>query len=269
MTSASASRGAGHFRRCAKDQVPIAGFEDPHQPPVSVAEALRADCRGGNGGSEYNKRTDLPQAQSDFAKAARKGRLAEAGHLVRKPLYYRNMTAFDNGDGAGAELHNHEMSKQSRDGNCASGLHHARAGDTQAQATLKKKADASKKRNYNLLDPEGVSPTVVTMPDDFVHYAEPRALTVREMAPVQSFDDDFVFRASDQPVAKRAVEVPQYTLVGNAVPLLWPRASIQNCSRKSNERVDSARAGCRGVIRSLGIQVALQELTKRQGVKSP
>ena len=88
------------------------------------------------------------------------------------------------------------------------------------------------KRNYNLLDPE-VSPTVVTMPDDFVHYAEPRALTVREMARLQSFDDDFVFQGKRSTGGeKRAVEVPQYTLVGNAVPPLMAKGIATELLKK-------------------------------------
>ena len=220
------------FVGARKDQLPISGFEDSHQPPVSVAEAL-ADLAGIGNGEVVQRYADLPQAQSDFAKAARKGRLAEAGHSVRKPLYYRNMAAFDNGDGAGAELHNHEMSKQSETVIARLDCIVQSGGYVEAQATLKKKGLTSKKRNYNLLDPEGVSPTVVTMPDDFVHYAEPRALTVREMARLQSFDDDFVFQGKRSTGGeKRAVEVPQYTLVGNAVPPLMAKGIATELLKK-------------------------------------
>ena len=80
-------------------------------------------------------------------------------------------------------------------------------------------------RNYTVLKPEGQSPTVVTMPDDFIHYLEYRALTVREMARLQSFDDSFVFQGKRQTGGdKRKSEIPQYTLVGNAVPPLMSRA---------------------------------------------
>lgn len=83
----------------------------------------------------------------------------------------------------------------------------------------------SDKRNYTVLNPEGQSPTVVTMPDDFIHYHAHRAMTVREMARLQSFDDSFVFQGKRQTGGeKRKEEIPQFTLVGNAVPPLMARA---------------------------------------------
>jgi DNA (cytosine-5)-methyltransferase 1 len=65
------------------------------------------------------------------------------------------------------------------------------------------------------------APTIMTLPDDFVHPLEPRTLTVREMARIQSFPDYFEFRAKETTGGKnRRIEVPQYTQVGNAVPPL-------------------------------------------------
>ena len=67
--------------------------------------------------------------------------------------------------------------------------------------------------------------TVTTMPDDYVHYASNRALTVREMARLQSFDDSFVFQGKRTTGGdRRKVETPQTTQVGNAVPPLMARA---------------------------------------------
>lgn len=80
------------------------------------------------------------------------------------------------------------------------------------------------------LDPDSASYTVVTLPDDFVHYKQHRILTVREMARLQSFDDTFVFygpRSSGgggKGNKKRNKELPQYTQVGNAVPPLMAKA---------------------------------------------
>ena len=76
-----------------------------------------------------------------------------------------------------------------------------------------------------MLDPLGQSPTVCTMPDDFIHYSACRPMTVREMARLQSFDDSFVFQGKRQTGGNnRQKEIPQYTLVGNAVPPLMARA---------------------------------------------
>lgn len=67
--------------------------------------------------------------------------------------------------------------------------------------------------------------TVLTLPDDFVHYREPRIHTVREFARFQSFPDSFVFRSKESTGShRRRIEVPQYTQVGNAVPPLLASA---------------------------------------------
>ncbi|HAX97878.1 MAG TPA: DNA (cytosine-5-)-methyltransferase [Candidatus Atribacteria bacterium] len=69
------------------------------------------------------------------------------------------------------------------------------------------------------------APTVMTLPDDLIHYAENRILTVREMARLQSFDDKFRFIGKRTTGGKlRKKECPQYTLVGNAVPPLLAEA---------------------------------------------
>ncbi len=95
----------------------------------------------------------------------------------------------------------------------------------QTRDKLKSAGLATDKRNYTVLDPKGQSPTVVTMPDDFIHYSAYRAMTVREMARLQSFDDSFVFQGKRQTGGeKRKEEIPQFTLVGNAVPPLMARA---------------------------------------------
>lgn len=94
-----------------------------------------------------------------------------------------------------------------------------------AKKELKEKGLDSQKRNYVVLNPLGQSSTVCTMPDDFIHYSAYRPMTVREMARLQSFDDSFVFQGKRQTGGNnRQKEIPQYTLVGNAVPPLMARA---------------------------------------------
>lgn len=80
-------------------------------------------------------------------------------------------------------------------------------------------ARGTKKVTLAKLHPDKISNTILSLPDDLVHYAQDRILTVREMARLQTFDDDFVFigkRTSG--FVERRVDVPQYTQVGNAVP---------------------------------------------------
>lgn len=86
-------------------------------------------------------------------------------------------------------------------------------------------AERSLKRTMVRLDPNEIANTVVSLPDDMLHFAHHRILSVRECARLQTFDDDFVFigkRTSG--FTERRVDVPQYTQVGNAVPPLLSRA---------------------------------------------
>ena len=77
-----------------------------------------------------------------------------------------------------------------------------------------------KKRALRVLDPDRPSPTVTSMPDDLLHYAEPRTLTVRENARLQSFPDWFAFKGKYTTGGHlRRREVPRFTQVANAVPL--------------------------------------------------
>ena len=81
----------------------------------------------------------------------------------------------------------------------------------------------SKKHSQKVLNPEKPSHTILTIPDDVVHYStsENRVLTVREEARIQSFPDNFVFYGKPTTGGyQREMETPQYTQVGNAVPPL-------------------------------------------------
>lgn len=72
-----------------------------------------------------------------------------------------------------------------------------------------------------VLDPDKPAPTITSMPDDLLHYSEPRTLTVRENARLQTFPDWFVFRGKYTTGGHlRRQEVPRFTQVANAVPPL-------------------------------------------------
>lgn len=76
-----------------------------------------------------------------------------------------------------------------------------------------------KKRCVIPLCQNSFSPTLTTLPDDYIHYAEPRILTVREYARIQSFDDNFEIKGKYTTGGhRRTNEVPRYTQIGNAIP---------------------------------------------------
>lgn len=82
-----------------------------------------------------------------------------------------------------------------------------------------------RKRALRVLDPDRPSPTVTSMPDDLLHYGEPRTLTVRENARLQAFPDWFSFKGKYTTGGHlRKKEVPRFTQVANAVPPLVARA---------------------------------------------
>ncbi len=84
-----------------------------------------------------------------------------------------------------------------------------------------RKIIGTKKQAICVLDPKKPSKTITTLPDDVLHYKEPRILTVRESARIQSFPDDFEFKGKYTTGGKdRTKECPRYTQVGNAVPPL-------------------------------------------------
>lgn len=79
----------------------------------------------------------------------------------------------------------------------------------------------TKKHTQRAIAIDQPAPTVVTLPDDYVHPTQPRIMTVRELARFQSFPDWFEFRSKETTGShRRKVEVPQFSQVGNAVPPL-------------------------------------------------
>ncbi len=79
-----------------------------------------------------------------------------------------------------------------------------------------------KKHTIIPLDKNDKSPTITTLPDDYIHYSEPRILTVREYARIQSFPDWYQFQGKYTTGGKRRTqEVPRYSQIGNAIPPLF------------------------------------------------
>jgi DNA (cytosine-5)-methyltransferase 1 len=82
--------------------------------------------------------------------------------------------------------------------------------------------------------PNGPSITATSLPDDYVHFSQPRTPTVREWARLQTFPDWYRFagrrttggrrRAGDPGTGDWSRDLPKYTQIGNAVPVGLGRA---------------------------------------------
>lgn len=161
-----------------------------------------------------------------FSEWSKIGRLGHRFTFNEEPFYVLNMSELEKPKKyQHMELFNHQTSLQNEKVRERLRIIAEHRDYDDAKAELKEKGLESQKRNYVVLNPLGQSPTVCTMPDDFIHYSAYRPMTVREMARLQSFDDSFVFQGKRQTGGNnRQKEIPQYTLVGNAVPPLMARA---------------------------------------------
>ncbi|QCX02107.1 DNA cytosine methyltransferase [Aggregatimonas sangjinii] len=167
----------------------------------------------------------ISKGGKSFAEWSKKGRLIERFKPQKKPFYVKNSEGLENGEKYFDILNNHKTSNQNETVVERLGVILKNGNYRKAQPELEKLNLSTNKRNYNVLKPHEQSSTIMTIADDYIHYNSPRSLTVREMARLQSFDDSFVFQGKRSTGGNnRKTEVPQYTLVGNAVPPLLARA---------------------------------------------
>lgn len=166
-----------------------------------------------------------PKVGKSFSEWSKEGRLIERYQPKTKPFYVKNFDGLEKGEKYFDTLNNHKTSNQNEDVIKRLKIILKNGDYKKAQGDLGEYGLTSNKRSYNVLKPDSQSPTVMTIADDYIHYKTPRALTVREMARLQSFDDSFVFQGKRSTGGNnRKTDVPQYTLVGNAVPPLMARA---------------------------------------------
>lgn len=110
---------------------------------------------------------------------------------------------------------------------------------TKFEAMLKGESfEATKKFAQRVLPKEwtekGPTVTATSLPDDYVHFEQPRTLTVREWARLQGFPDWYQFkgkrttggirRAGNPLEGIHERELPKYTQIGNAVPVPMAKA---------------------------------------------
>ena len=88
---------------------------------------------------------------------------------------------------------------------------------------------------------KGPNITATSLPDDYVHFSQPRTLTVREWARLQMFPDWYKFKGKRHTGGIRRAgnpqkgifdrEVPKYTQIGNAVPVELARRAGLNIKK--------------------------------------
>ncbi len=110
----------------------------------------------------------------------------------------------------------------------------------------------TRKHSMRKYDRNNPSNTVTTLPEDFVHYEQPRIPTVRELARLQSFPDWFEFRGPRTTGGGRRIDsLPQYSQVGNAVPPIMAEA-IARHMKATIEGNDPEKAAERRLARMEG-----------------
>ncbi len=93
----------------------------------------------------------------------------------------------------------------------------------------------------------GPNITACSLPEDYVHYCQPRGPTVREWARIQTFPDWYIFtgprttggrrRAGDPSLGIWTRDVPRYTQIGNAVPVLLAQKVGEHLVKLLNREV--------------------------------
>ncbi|MFV7425141.1 DNA cytosine methyltransferase [Stenotrophomonas geniculata] len=88
---------------------------------------------------------------------------------------------------------------------------------------------------------KGPTVTATSLPDDYVHFEQPRTLSVREWARLQGFPDWYQFkgkrttggirRAGNPLQGIHERELPKYTQIGNAVPVPMAKAIGEHLAR--------------------------------------
>jgi DNA (cytosine-5)-methyltransferase 1 len=196
---------------------------------IQIAEELLNSCRDNfleYLGVSHNTKVTCAQAISDLETSGRTlidydttGKFKQLKYSRPKTTYQRELHGDLNGAAPNSlRLPNHRPATQAT---FSSLLEQAERGKIPTGRNLKRDTllEAGVKKHYfAILDKNSPSRTISTLPDDILHYSEPRILTVRETARIQSFPDWFEFTGKYTTGGKRRrLECPRYTQVGNAV----------------------------------------------------
>ena len=100
-------------------------------------------------------------------------------------------------------------------------------------------SNTSYSQNHRIIDGKKVSPTITaSFYSSFIHPTQPRNITVREAARIQTFPDSFVFKGKKTTLSKKLLakkgifeelHLDQFNQVGNAVPPLMAQHLAKIC----------------------------------------
>lgn len=100
-------------------------------------------------------------------------------------------------------------------------------------------SNSSYSQNHRIIDATKVSPTITaSFYSSFIHPSQPRNLTVREAARMQTFPDSFVFKGKKTTLSKKLLakkgiveelHLDQFNQVGNAVPPIMAKHLADIC----------------------------------------
>lgn len=167
------------------------------------------DAKFKNGGSTINYPSDIKNDFQKFYRTRTDGSTMKKGSLITEHEYSKH-----------SEIVIKKFKNMIKNG-----------GIISEEFKTKKFSQRLLKAKWGL---NGPNITATSLPDDYVHFSQPRVLTVREWARLQGFPDWYQFdgkrttgglrRAGNPRAGIYERELPKYTQIGNAVPVLLATA---------------------------------------------
>lgn len=112
------------------------------------------------------------------------------------------------------------------------------------RGNLEKVSQSTYSQNHRIIDGSKVSPTITaSFYSSFIHPTQPRNITVREAARMQTFPDSFVFKGKKTTLSKKLLakkgiveelHLDQFNQVGNAVPPIMAHHLAEICCELIN-----------------------------------
>lgn len=211
------------FTGCRKDQPMITKIPKTIDTPITASEAISDldNISYNENCTKYKTNENL----TEYEKASRNGRLSDR-FSYEDTFYVKKLEDLDNeSKHIKYNLYNHQSTIKDENISKRFDIIIKNGGYKESKKELKDKGLDTNKNIYILLEGNKPSKTITTATGDYIHYDSPRNLTVREMARLQSFDDNFVFPGDRMSGGgQKENKITQNMMVGNAVPPLMAKA---------------------------------------------